>query len=135
MFADHWLFSWQMIDFSPINSNPNWHSNLKTSRLENPSPSLIPYNGVPGSPQLSFSISVEINKELIYRRIKQTHCMRILIHRKFKANWNNLCKNSCQDAPLNLILYPSFLGRKFCMRNPTRGNEWVVVLELIVVYS
>lgn len=45
------------MDFSPINSNPNWHSNLKTSRLENPSPSLIPYKGVPGSPQLSFSIS------------------------------------------------------------------------------
>lgn len=49
------------MDFSPINSNPNWHSNLKTSRLENPSPSLIPYKGVPGSPQLSFSISVKID--------------------------------------------------------------------------
>lgn len=47
------------MDFSPINSNPNWHSNLKTSRLENPSPSLIPYKGVPGSPQLSFSISAK----------------------------------------------------------------------------
>lgn len=57
MFADHWLLSWQEMVFSPISSKPNWHSNLRIPPFEKLSPSLIPYRGVPGSPQLSLSIS------------------------------------------------------------------------------
>lgn len=58
--ADHWLLFWQVIIFSPMSSNPNWHSKRRTSPFRKPLPSWKPYRGVPGSPQLSLSISVEV---------------------------------------------------------------------------
>lgn len=37
--ADHWLLFWQVIIFSPMSSNPNWHSKRRTSPFRKPLPS------------------------------------------------------------------------------------------------
>lgn len=72
--ADHWLFFWHVIVDCPTSSKAGWHRNTRVSPCRNLEPSLIPNAGMPGSPQLPWSISERQNHNSRVRKCMYQCC-------------------------------------------------------------